>query len=82
LIKIGNNPPIETGTENTWDPRALANWYGRCAWLSALLSAALADANVWKSSLTSWDSTKGDDERFHTAMLGTLDAIQQCLGCP
>jgi hypothetical protein len=50
--------------------------------LSALLSAALGDANVWKSMLTGWDSTKGDDERLHTAMLGTLDAIQQSTGCP
>ncbi len=82
LISVGSNPPIETGTKNTWDPRELAKWYGRCAWLSALLSAALGDSNVWKSILTGWDSTKPADGEFHTVMLGTLDAIQHCIGCP
>lgn len=79
LIKIGADPPVTTG--NMWDSRQLAKWYARCAGLSAWLSASLGEANVWKSTLTSGDATKLNDRQFHTAMLGTLDAIQEFVEC-
>jgi len=83
LISVGSNPPQDSSTKKpTWDRGKLAEWYGECAWLSALLSAALGDANVWKSMLTSWDSAKPPDGYIHTDMLGTLRAIRRLVGCP
>jgi hypothetical protein len=75
LIKEGENPPTMIGS-TMWDLRSLARWYGLCGALSSLLSNALGDSNVWKTMLTSWDSTKADDHNFHMMMLGTLDAIK------
>jgi len=80
LIQQGNSLPTVPGS-TMWDPTALAKWYASCAGLCALLTAAIGDSNVWKSTLTSWDPTKSDPAT-HTAMLGTLEAIQQYLGCP
>jgi hypothetical protein len=80
LIAVGDDPPVVPGS-TMWDPRQLAKWYARCAGLSALLSAAIGDSNVWKPILTGWDPSKRDDRQFHAAMLGTLDAIQEFIGC-
>jgi hypothetical protein len=74
LIAEGQNPPT-LGGSNMWDPWALAAWYGNCRALSALLGKG----NVWETLLCSWDSDKADDRAFHTAMLGTLRAIEQNL---
>jgi hypothetical protein len=80
LIAEGNAPTVVPGF-TMWDPRALARWYATCAALSAMLSAELGSANVWKDNLTSWTLSKGDDRQFHLAMLGILDAIHNILKC-
>src|SRR5271157_131843 len=79
LIRVGNNPPVITGS-TMWIPKELAKWYADCAGLSALLSAALGDSNVWHSTLTGGDSMK-DDPQFQHKVLGTLESIQQFLEC-
>jgi hypothetical protein len=81
LIAEGNVPAVVPGF-TMWDPRILARWYATCAALSAMLTAELGPANVWKDILTSWTPSKGDDRQFHLAMLGTLDAIHDTLQCP
>jgi hypothetical protein len=73
LIAEGEKPPM-LGGGYMWDPKALAAWYGRCCALGALLGK-----ETWESKLCAWDSTKGDDTPFHTAMLGTLKGIAQYL---
>jgi len=78
LISEGENPPVMLGSK-MWDPRKLAKWYGMCGLLSGMLSTALGDSNSWKTVLTSWDPTKGDDPAFHDAMLGTLDSIKETM---